>query len=234
MAKKEKKLSANEILVNKTEGWISTHRNVILTAVIVACAAIVVAVVITVISSSKGESSADTALAALEKSYDEYRVMDADAEGYQEKLESVKNDASSLVTSAGTKKYAGAKAELILAEIDFSEGNYGESADKYNAVYEAQKDTYLGQVALMSEASALEESGNESAALEIYNRVFDEYGMNGIFASHALFNVARLTEKDNVELAVSIYEQLIGEFEEGSSEFAKLARSRVSQLKVSK
>ena len=233
MAKKVKKeLTASEIMVNKTEGWIATHKNVIIAAVAVAVVAIIAAVVITLVT-NKSASSSDKALASLESSYEEYQLMDADEEGYEEKLASVKSDAEALVSDSGLKKYSGAKAELILAEIDYSDGEYAEAAEKYASVYNAQKNTYLGQVALMSEAAALESSGDADGALALYNQVFDEYGTDGIYASRALFNAARLTESSDKALAISIYEQLVGEFEESESEYAKLAKSRVSQLKAS-
>ena len=227
--KKEKNLSANEVLVNKTEGWISTHKNLIIYSCIAVVAIIIIAMVITFVSGN-GSSSLDTELATLETGYSEYKVMDADAEGYDEKLETVKSSADALVTEAGLTKYAGAKAEIILAEIDYAEGNYADAADKYEAVYQAQKSTYLGQVALYSKAVAVEESGDKTGALDLYNRVFSEYGTEGLYASRALFNAARLTEESDKALAISIYEQLVGEFEESSSEYAKLAKSRISQL----
>lgn len=232
MAKKVKKeLTHSEIMVNKTEGWIATHKNVIIAAVAVAVVAIIAAVVITLVT-DKSASSSDKALASLETSYDDYQLMDADEEGYADKLASVKSDAEALVASAGLRKYAGAKAELILAEIDYEDGEYVAAAEKYAAVYSAQKETYLGQVALMSEAAALESSGDADGALALYNEVFSVYGTEGIYASRALFNAARLTESSDKALAISIYEQLVGEFEESGSEYAKLARSRVSQLKA--
>lgn len=233
MAKKEKKkLTANEILVGKTEGWIATHKSWIIGAVAVIVAAILVAVIITVVS-GKGSDSVSTALVTLQSDYEAYEVMDSDDEGYADALANVKAEAEALVASPGVKKYEGAKAALVLAEISYNDGDYASAVDYYNTVYEAQKNTYLGQVALMGKAASLEESGDEDGALEVYNYVYDTYGVGGIYASRALFNAARLTEKSNVALAISMYEQLAGEFEEAGSEFAKLATSRAAQLKLS-
>ena len=233
MAKKEKKkLTANEILVNKTEGWIATHKAWIIGFVAVIVAAILVAIIITVVS-SKGSDSVSTSLVTLQSDYESYQVMDSDDEGYEDALQNVKTEAEALIASPGVKKYAGAKAALILADLSFNDGDYASAAEYYNTVYEAQKDTYLGQVALMGKAASLEESGDTDGALEAYNSVYDTYGVGGIYASRALFNAARLTEKSNIALAISMYEQLAGEFEEAGSEFAKLATSRASQLKNS-
>ena len=234
MAKKEKKkLTANEILVNKTENWIATHKALIIGVAAVVVLAILVAVIITVVSSN-GDDGDSTALVTLQADYEAYQVMDSDDEGYADSLASVKAEAEALVSDPGVKKYEGAKAALILAELSYSEGDYASAVDYYNTVYEAQKNTYLGQVALMGKAVSQEENGDSEGALESYNSVYDTYGVDGIYASRALFNAARLTESTNVDLAISMYEQLAGEFEEASSEFAKLATSRVSQLKNSK
>lgn len=233
MAKKNEKLSANEVLVNKTEGWISTHRNVIFVSCILVVAIVAVALIITLVS-DKGSSNIDSSLYALSSSYEDYLVMDSDDENYEKTLQSIKEEAEELVEKAGVKKYAGAKAQLILADIAYSDGDYSLAEELYKSVYEGQKKTYLGQVALMSYATAAEENGDKSLALSLYNQVFDEYGLEGIYASRSLFNSARLTEESDKDLAVSIYEQLIGEFEESNSEYAKLAESRVSQLKLSK
>lgn len=232
MAKKKEKLSTSEVLVNKTEGWIATHKNVIVASCVVALAAILIAVVITLVT-SKGSNKVDTALATLSSDYEAFVVMDADDENYESSLSSIKEEAEALVAKPGVKSYAGAKAALILADIAYNDSDYEEAVELYKSVYEAQKNTYLGQVALMSEAAASEMSGDKSGALSLYNQVFDEYGTEGIYASRALFNAARLTEETDTALAISIYEQLIGEFEEGGSEYAKLAESRVSQLKTS-
>lgn len=231
MAKKNEKLSPNEVLVNKTEGWISTHRNVILISCIAVVAVVLIALIITLVS-SKGSSKVDSALYTLTSDYDNFVVLDADDENYQASLDKVVSEANALVEKPGVKKYQGAKAGLILAEIAFNDGNYEEASKLYKEVYEAQKNTYLGQVALISEAASVEASGDKSGALDLYNKVFDEYGVDSIYASRALFNAARLTEESDKELAISIYEQLIGAFEEGGSEYAKLAKTRISQLKV--
>ena len=65
---------------------------------------------------------------------------------------------------------------------------------------------------------------------DIYNAFFDEYGLESFYSSRALFNAARLTEESDKALAISIYEQLVGEFGDYGSEYAKLAQSRIAQL----
>lgn len=227
--KKEKKLSTNEKLANMTEGWISTHRSLIITLCI-AVVVIVLAVVVATVVVNKNNDKINEALATLETNYNEFELMDADSSDYEAKLQTIKDEANSLISKPGVKKYAGSKAALLLAQMSFDDGDYTKAIEYYTSVYEAQKDTYLGQVALMSKASAFESNGDKAGALAIYNQLFDEYGKNGIYSSRALFNAARLTEESDLDLAISIYEQLVGLFEDSGSEYAKLATSRISQL----
>lgn len=228
--KKEKQLSANDKLVNMTEGWIATHRTLIISL----CVLVVVVVLISVVASviiNKNYDKINDSLATLETNYEEYQLLDSDSDEYTEKLTLVNEEANALLSNPGVKKYAGSKAALILAEMAYEKGDYDKAIEYYTSVYEAQKDTYLGQVALMSKASALEETGDKSGALVLYNQIFNDYGKDGIYASRALFNSARLIEESDVELAISIYEQLVGLYEESQSEYSKLATSRISQLK---
>lgn len=231
MGKKSKETpSANDKLLNATEAWISSHTKLIL---IVAIAVVFVALVAIIGTSiiNNNSSKASEKLASLESSYNEFLVMDADNENYSALEESVLKTANDLYKNSGVKKYDGAKAALILASISYDKADYQNAISLYDEVAKAQSKTYLGEVALISEAVALEESGDNSGALALYNKIFDEYGTSGIYSSRALFNAARLTEESNVELAISMYEQLYSDFVDYGSEYAKLAKTRASQLK---
>ena len=83
----------------------------------------------------------------------------------------------------------------------------------------------------MNAAACNENLGNVDVALETYNKLWDEYGKEGLYGSRALFNAARIYEgKGQMDLAVALYEQLIGEYQDVASEYAKLAQSRIAQL----
>ena len=122
------------------------------------------------------------------------------------------------------------KVQLLQPQGTYEDGNYVKAIELYDEVTEGQKKTFLREVALMSMAAALEENGDKNSARDIYNAFFDEYGLESFYSSRALFNAARLTEESDKALAISIYEQLVGEFGDYGSEYAKLAQSRIAQL----
>lgn len=231
MGKKNKEItSANDKLLNATEAWISSHTKLILiVAIFIVFIALVAVVGTSIIKNNSAKASEK--LANLESSYNEFLVMDADSENYSALEESVLNAANDLYKNSGVKKYDGAKAALILASISYEKADYQNAISLYDEVAKAQSKTYLGEVALISEAVAYEESGDNTKALELYNKIFDDYGTSGIYSSRALFNAARLTEESNIELAISMYEQLYSDFVDYGSEYAKLAKTRASQLK---
>ena len=154
--------------------------------------------------------------------------MDGDAEGYAEAKNNVIAGAEELAKNP--KNYPGAKANLILADMAFDDGDYNKAIELYSLVASSQTKTFLREVALMSLAASYEENGDKAAALKVYNDFFDEYDTESFYSSRALFNAARLTEETDKALAISIYEQLIAYFESYNSEYAKLAKSRVAQL----
>lgn len=226
MAKnKEVNLTASEKLLVNVEKWISSN----LKTLAIICAAILVVViaasVVTVVTSSSSSKSYEK-LATLETKVTAY-AESADAGTFAE----IKSEAEALVSKPGVKNYPGAKAALILADIAFDEGDYAKAIDLYSKVAAAQSKTFLSQVALMSKAAALEETGDVSGALDVYNDLFVKYGVNGVYASRALFNAGRCYESlGRTADAIATYEQLVGEFGDYNSEFAALAETRISQL----
>ena len=130
----------------------------------------------------------------------------------------------------GANNYPGAKATMILADLAYDDGDYAKAIELYEKVAVGQKKTFLREVALMSMAAALEENGDLNSAKDVYSDFYDEYGLNSFYSSRALFNAARLTEASNKDLAISMYEQLVGEFGDYGSEYAKMAKSRIAQL----
>ena len=190
-------------------------------------AVIVIAAIVTVVVNN-AQSKRYEKLDAVTASYAEFSAMDGDAEGYAEAKNNVIAGAEELAKNP--KNYPGAKANLILADMAFDDGDYNKAIELYSLVASSQTKTFLREVALMSLAASYEENGDKAAALKVYNDFFDEYDTESFYSSRALFNAARLTEETDKALAISIYEQLIAYFESYNSEYAKLAKSRVAQL----
>lgn len=224
---KEVQLTASEKMTQSVDSWLRRHIKLIASIVIAVVAVIVIAAIVTVVVNNN-QSKRYEKLDAVTASYAEFSAMDGDAEGYAEAKNNVIAGAEELAKNP--KNYPGAKANLILADMAFDDGDYNKAIELYSLVASSQTKTFLREVALMSLAASYEENGDKAAALKVYNDFFDEYDTESFYSSRALFNAARLTEETDKALAISIYEQLIAYFESYNSEYAKLAKSRVAQL----
>ena len=224
---KEVQLTASEKMTQSVDSWLGRHIKLIASIVIAVVAVIVIAAIVTVVVNNN-QSKRYEKLDAVTASYAEFSAMDGDAEGYAEAKNNVMAGAEELAKNP--KNYPGAKANLILADMAFDDGDYNKAIELYSLVASSQTKTFLREVALMSLAASYEENGDKAAALKVYNDFFDEYDTESFYSSRALFNAARLTEETDKALAISIYEQLIAYFESYNSEYAKLAKSRVAQL----
>ena len=224
---KEVQLTASEKMTQSVDSWLGRHIKLIASIVIAVVAVIVIAAIVTVVVNNN-QSKRYEKLDAVTASYAEFSAMDGDAEGYAEAKNNVIAGAEELAKNP--KNYPGAKANLILADMAFDDGDYNKAIELYSLVASSQTKTFLREVALMSLAASNEEKGDKAAALKVYNDFFDEYDTESFYSSRALFNAARLTEETDKALAISIYEQLIAYFESYNSEYAKLAKSRVAQL----
>ena len=224
---KEVQLTASEKMTQSVDSWLGRHIKLIASIVIAVVAVIVIAAIVTVVVNNN-QSKRYEKLDAVTASYAEFSAMDGDAEGYAEAKNNVIAGAEELAKNP--KNYPGAKANLILADMAFDDGDYNKAIELYSLVASSQTKTFLREVALMSLAASYEENGDKAAALKVYNDFFDEYDTESFYSSRALFNAARLTEETDKALAISIYEQLIAYFESYNSEYAKLAKYRVAQL----
>ena len=224
---KEVQLTASEKMTQSVDSWLGRHIKLFASIVIAVVAVIVIAAIVTVVVNNN-QSKRYEKLDAVTASYAEFSAMDGDAEGYAEAKNNVIAGAEELAKNP--KNYPGAKANLILADMAFDDGDYNKAIELYSLVASSQTKTFLREVALMSLAASYEENGDKAAALKVYNDFFDEYDTESFYSSRALFNAARLTEETDKALAISIYEQLIAYFESYNSEYAKLAKSRVAQL----
>ncbi len=230
MKEKNKNLTGSQKVESKLNDFLVKRKNLVITIAIVIVVAIV-AVCVTVTVIQNRTESRFNALSDIEGQYNAFYMLDPDSDEYAASLSEFNSAVDALVSASGLNSYPGAKAMLLSADLAYSREEYQEAVDGYAAVAEAQRETYLGQLALMNEAAAYENLGNQTVALELYNEVFDTYGQNSPFAPKALFNAARLYEATgNTELARATFQQLTGlylvsEIGAEPSEYAKLAEA---------
>lgn len=231
MKEKEVNLTASQKISSKLNDFIGRHAKLLVAiAALVIVLIIVLAVALTMMQSASEKKFND--LLDLEAQYSSLSLMSSDDEAYQSTADEFIKSADALIASSSLKEYPGAKAELLLADLAFSQENYQEAADHYRAVADAQSGSYLAEVAIMNEAACYDNLGDQAKALELYNYVFDTFGTDSAYAPKALFNAGRLYEAmGDTELAKASFEQLTGLYlmtESGTvSEYARLAQSHL-------
>ena len=167
---KEVQLTASEKMTQSVDSWLGRHIKLIASIVIAVVAVIVIAAIVTVVVNNN-QSKRYEKLDAVTASYAEFSAMDGDAEGYAEAKNNVIAGAEELAKNP--KNYPGAKANLILADMAFDDGDYNKAIELYSLVASSQTKTFLREVALMSLAASYEENGDKAAALKVYNDFFD-------------------------------------------------------------
>ena len=234
MKEKEVNLTASQKISSKLNDFIGRHAKLLVAiAALVIVLIIVLAVALTVMQSASEKKF--NSLLDLEAQYSSLSLMSADDEAYQSTADEFIKSADALIASSSLDEYPGAKAELLLADLAFSQENYQEAADHYRAVADAQSGSYLAEVAIMNEAACYDNLGDQAKALELYNYVFDTFGTDSAYAPKALFNAGRLYEAmGDTELAKASFEQLTGLYlmtENGTvSEYARLAQSHLISM----
>lgn len=234
MKEKEVNLTASQKISSKLNDFIGRHAKLLVAiAALVIVLIIVLAVALTMMQSASEKKFND--LLDLEVQYSSLSLMSSDDEAYQSTADEFIKSADALIASSSLKEYPGAKAELLLADLAFSQENYQEAADHYRAVADAQSGSYLAEVAIMNEAACYDNLGDQAKALELYNYVFDTFGTDSAYAPKALFNAGRLYEAmGETELAKASFEQLTGLYlmtENGTvSEYARLAQSHLISM----
>lgn len=125
--------------------------------------------------------------------------------------------------------YPSVKANYLLGMIAFKEGDYETAKNQFLSSLEKGKDSYMLSLSLFNLAVTSEQLNDKSAALEYYQRVYDESNGMAAQSAKALFNVGRLHEANSdVELAKAVFQQLSDEYP--NSEYAKLASSKLVLL----
>ena len=234
MKEKEVNLTASQKISSKLNDFIGRHAKLLVAiAALVIVLIIVLAVALTVMQSASEKKF--NSLLDLEAQYSSLSLISSHDEAYQSTADEFIKSADALIASSSLDEYPGAKAELLLADLAFSQENYQEAADHYRAVADAQSGSYLAEVAIMNEAACYDNLGDQAKALELYNYVFDTFGTDSAYAPKALFNAGRLYEAmGETELAKASFEQLTGLYlmtENGTvSEYARLAQSHLISM----
>ena len=130
-----------------------------------------------------------------------------------------------------TKKngIAGARANMICAEIAFQQKKYQESADFWKAAAKKAKKSYIAPIAYFNIGVCYEQLNNIDAAAENYKIAADNKSF--VIKNHAKFSYGRVLEaQGKYAEAVSVFTEINDSNPDDS--LAKLAKSRIIALKV--
>jgi len=187
---------------------------------------VLLVLIIFVNSTNKKEENLQIQVAQMQ---DEMEILFQDSEFTPEE---VANMITSLeeIASSGKKSYSGTKALYLLGLTEFNAGDYENAYDYFIKCYENDKKIYLSPIALFNAGAMKENLNEQQAALDLYKQVWDEYSTDSPVSIKSLFSTARLYETylKDIPLAKTTYQQIIDQY--STSEYAKLASNRISEL----
>ncbi|MCR5613610.1 tetratricopeptide repeat protein [Treponema sp.] len=228
MAKKnvaENKKIENKTQIDKLGTFISSYKIPLIAIVCVVVLAFVGFVVFEKVYGSVKASN----LTAVEKI--EY-TLSLDAAGLSDEELTARYDAALTSLEAYTKKggIAGARANLLAAEILFRKNNFSSALENYLAAAKKTKGTYLAPICYFNAAIACEELNENEKALEYYQIAADDKEFAD--PTHALFSVGRLKEKAlDYKGAKEAYEKITAK-NNSQDPWSNLAKTRILSMQV--
>lgn len=122
---------------------------------------------------------------------------------------------------------AGVRANMLAAEVAWQRGEYGQAAAYWQAASSKGKNAYTAPLALFNEAAAMEETGDNEKAAELYGKAAECDGF--LLRNAASFNQGRVYESmGETDKARDVYYNLASAIPTDS--WANLAKSRLLAL----
>lgn len=174
------------------------------------------------------ESAKNKNLSAIDKISYEY-TKDSYSLTDEEVTERKNNTIDALNPYISKKGIAGVRANLLLAEIHFSNKNYEEASKAYDKASSLNKKSYVAPIAYFNNAVCKEELGELELAAELYGKAAscDDF----LLVTHALFSQGRVLETvEKYDEASSVYQKLVDAYP--ANIWANLANSRLVSLEV--
>lgn len=133
-----------------------------------------------------------------------------------------------LVSLSSKSGIVGVRANMLVADIKFSQKNYAEARDAYVKAASGKK-AYTAALNNFNAAVCSEELGDDDSAVKYYEKAASDKDF--VLIDHALFSLGRVYEKkSDFGSAKSTYEKLNGLHP--STSWGQLAKSRLIALKA--
>lgn len=132
---------------------------------------------------------------------------------------------------AYTKKggVSGVRANMLAAEIAFSQKDYAKACEYWSAAYAKGKRSYTAPIAKFQMGVCYEQTKDLASAAECYKAAAETKGF--VLASHALFSYGRVLEaQNNFAGAVEAYQMICDVF--ADDVWADRAKTRIIKLQI--
>jgi TolA-binding protein len=207
--------------------FLTKYRKPIVATIAVVAVAVVALVVVLTVRSNRAEAAL-TNVEGLQDEYDDWLTLEEEEQA--DAYEGLSRQAAEVIETYPAT-YAAARARIIdasaLAELE----RWQDATDRYVEVADQFPDTYLAPVSLMDAAVAAENGGDPERALELHQRIVDEYEDESAEVPRALFSIGRINEqRDEIADAAEAYRRLVEDYP--ASSWTNLARNRIITLTV--
>ena len=195
---------------------------------IIAVAAVFAAVIVMVIATVVRQSGMEKAYLRLGELSEEWSALSSAEESNAAAEEAVIAGLKEVASSNG-RNFAGARANLTLAEIYYSKEEWEAAKGFYEAAAAVSPKYYTTGIALYNAAVCAEELGLLEEALSLFERA--EACPNFPQKARCRFNIARIQEKSSgADAAIDSYRAMVDLYP--SSQWTDLARSRIIAIEI--
>lgn len=209
-------------VVDTIADFVDSRRKVLLAVLVL----IVVGVAVFVAATMIGGKSNEKALSAIDTI--SYNLTNNSASCTDEELAQRRKSAFEKLTPFLNKSgVAGVRANMLAAEIAYSNGDYESAAKYWLAASNKDKTAYTSNLSLFNAGAALEEVGKVDEALDCYTKASQD--KDNLLAAHAKFSMARVMEtKGDTAAALEVYKELNDKIPD--TQWGQLAKTRVLAL----
>lgn len=202
------------------------YRRIILASIAVVSAVVLAIVVFFVVVEKRNVA----ATAKIETLLEKWETVKTGKEGQE--LADAEDDILAELNSIAEKNKrlsAGARANLVAAEIYFKKTDWRNARDRYLAAAASKESIYIAPLAYYNAAVCSEELADPDQAIELYNKALDHDSFT--MKPRAIFNIGRIEEqRGNRDLAIASYEKMAELYPEDS--WTMLAKSRIIALQI--
>lgn len=220
MEPKFEKAAAGE----KLAGFFTSYRKVLLAGLaVLACFVVVFGVLSSVISKANARGLEDIDSIAYIMTKDSASLSEADLEKRRE------NALAALVKYNTKGGVVGVRANMLSAEVKFSQKKFDEAAKFWTTAAAKGKGSYTAPLAYFNAGTAYENASDLENAEKSYEKAVSYKDFDQI--AHAKFSLGRVKEaKGDKAGAVEVYSELFGSVPQDS--WAQLAQSRLLTLEL--